>query len=104
MKPSLFRLGNDGEKTVVEIFTQQNTGQKLPVVQFVFVDAIAGKMGCILLFKPVEIGDKNGRDFDTGDIRQHQSGVIFIAVRHTDAGLICFLKHGDRKGRCVGKK
>lgn len=60
MKPSLFRLGNDGEKAVVKIFTQQNTRQKLPVIQSVFVDVIAGKMGFTLLFEPVEVGDKNG--------------------------------------------
>lgn len=53
MKPSLFRLGSDSEKPVVEIFTQQNTGQKLPVVQLLTVDVIAGKAGRILLFEPV---------------------------------------------------
>ncbi|SAD93822.1 Uncharacterised protein [Enterobacter cloacae] len=104
MKPSLFRLGNDGEKAVVKIFTQQNTRQKLPVIQSVFVDVIAGKMGFTLLFEPVEVGDKNGRDFDTGDIRQHQPGVILVAVGHPYAGLVCFFEHGDRQRCCVVKK
>lgn len=44
----------------MKIFTQQNTGQELPVVQLLTVDAIAGKMGRTLLFEPVEVGNKMG--------------------------------------------
>ncbi|SAD73662.1 Uncharacterised protein [Enterobacter cloacae] len=104
MKPSLFRLGSDSEKPVVEIFTQQNTGQKLPVVQLLTVDVIAGKAGRILLFEPVQVSDENGRYFNTGDVRQHQPGIILVAVGHSDTGLVCLFENGDRKRRCVVKK
>ncbi|SAJ34131.1 Uncharacterised protein [Enterobacter cloacae] len=104
MKARLFRLSNDGEKPIVKIFTQQNTRQELPVVQFLTIDVIAGKMGRTLLFEPVEVGNKNGRDFDTGDVRQHQPGIILVAVGHPDTGLVCLFEHGDRKRRCVVKK
>ena len=50
MKSQPAGLFDHPQKTVTKIFPQQDSGQKLPIVQGSFIDVIAGEMGCTLLF------------------------------------------------------
>jgi hypothetical protein len=61
------------------------------------------KMGGILTAQPVQISAGERRDFDAGDVRQHQPDILVVAVGHADTGLLGLLvdRDRDRKWRTV---
>ena len=101
--PPLSFLDNRLE-TVAKILAQQNTGQKLSVMQGGFINLKARQMGFTLALKPVEVGHKKGRDFNAGNVGQHQARVIVVVVGHSHASFVCLFKNGDRERRRVLKK
>ena len=84
--------------------TQQKPGQELPVMQAGFINLKARKMGVTLFLEPVEIGDKNGRDFNARNVRQHQTRVFVVVIGHTHASFLSLFKDGNRKRLWIFKK
>ena len=60
-----------------------------------FINLKARKMGVTLFLEPVEVGDKNGRDFNARNVRQHQPGIIVIVIGHAHASFIGLFKDGN---------
>lgn len=49
--------------------------------------------------QPFQVGRQDWRDFNAGDVRQHQSAVVDVIIGHADAGFFSLLVNGDRKWR-----
>ena len=58
-------------------------------------------MGVTLFLEPVEIGDKNGRDFNARNVRQHQPGIIVVVIGHTHASVFGLFENGNGERRAV---
>ncbi len=73
VKARFFRLLHKKQKLIAKILPQQNARQELAHVQGRFLHAVARQMRIVLAAQPVNVSGKNRRDFNAGNIGQHQS-------------------------------
>ena len=69
-----------------------------------FINFKVRQMVVALLLKPVEVGHKNGRDFNARNVRQHQPGIIVVVIGHAHASFIGLFKDGNGEWGIVIKQ
>lgn len=94
--PVLAALFDQPQQLVVEILAEQDARKELPVVQCFLVDTVAAELVCRLGAQPIEIGRVDRRDFDAGDIGEHQPRVRVIIVGNPHSSTVTLLEQRNR--------